>query len=98
MVCLSLSAVSACTQVPVETCRRILIDLFQAVAETSRRSAKEVKLTFKKCGNLYLFKNRELCFQMVGDDSTSSQLRLERSKLRDDISVIDSASAVLSRG
>jgi hypothetical protein len=45
-----------------------------------------------------LFKNRELAFQQSSDHSTSDELKAERNIMRDDISYIDGASAVLSAG
>ena len=59
----------------------------------------------KGFGKIYLFKNRELAFNPVDDtvdlskvDQISTNLFLERQKAREDLSFVDQASAVLSRG
>lgn len=86
------------TNVSVELCRRIITDIFQALIELSRRSSKEASLCFKNVGYLHLFKNRELAFQQSAQESCTESVRQERSQMRDDLSYIDAASAVLSAG
>ena len=53
-------------------------------------------------GCLTLYKNRELVFSQINEDSslilTNEALRDERNRVRDEISMIDAASAVLSMG
>ena len=53
-------------------------------------------------GYLTLYKNRELVFSQINEDSslilTNEALRDERNRERDEISMIDAASAVLSMG
>lgn len=55
----------------------------------------------KGAGYLHLFKNRELAYQEKStdfNDLTNQELNKFRSIERDDVSYIDTASAVLSRG
>lgn len=58
----------------------------------------------KGFGTIHLFKNRELAFNPVDDSidlgkiAGNSGLFLERQKEREDLSYIDNASAILSRG
>jgi hypothetical protein len=95
---MSFSSLAAVTEVSVEQTRRILTDIFQALVELSRRTAKEVKLHFAGSGYLYLYKNRELCFQQFEESNLPGHIRAARLAERDDLSVIDQASAVLSMG
>jgi hypothetical protein len=95
---MSFVAFSVVTSVSTEIVRRILVDIFQAVVEASRRTQKEVRLALKKTGHILLFKSRELAFQPVNSDSAPEALRIERGRMREDVSVIDAASAVLSSG
>ena len=86
-----------------------MTDIFAALIEISRKTQKEARIKFKGLGTLHLFKNRELAF-LYEDDSVaidlsaisgqkaSHDLFLARQKEREDLSFIDSASAVLSRG
>lgn len=71
----------------------------------SRKTGKEAQIKMKGFGMLYLFKNRELAFNPVDDsinlgaiDSANTGLFLARQKEREDLSFVDQASAVLSRG
>ena len=59
----------------------------------------------KGFGTLHLFKNRELAFNAEDDsinlsmiDSRNNSVFLDRQKEREDLSYVDQASAVLSRG
>ena len=84
-----------------------MTDFFASLIEISRKTQKEARIKFKGLGTLHLFKNRELAF-LFEDDSielktitgsrVSNDLFLERQKEREDLSFIDSASAVLSMG
>ena len=58
----------------------------------------------KGFGTIYLFKNRELAFNPIDESidlaslTKSNGLFLDRQKEREDLSFIDQASAILSRG
>lgn len=99
-VSMQFQAVSIATQVPTDLVKKILVDFTQALVEISRKTAKEARIQFHNTGHLHLFKNRELAFQHISADCgmTAQTLQNERDAMRDDISVIDSASAVLSTG
>ena len=82
-----------------------MTELFTALVDVSRKTNKEARLCFKGFGTLFLFKNRELAFNQVDDmvdlatlDKTNTALFVERQREREDLSFIDQASAVLSRG
>jgi hypothetical protein len=79
--------------------QRILTDFWSAFIELSRRTQQEVLLDFK-IGSLHLYKNGELLFESKTDlealqHGTPSRRNMEA---REDISVIDNASAILSAG
>jgi hypothetical protein len=87
--------------------KRILNDLFACLIETSRKTTKEARIKFKAFGTLYLFKNRELAFNQIDEvidlasiagSRASNDLFAARQREREEMSFIDSASAVLSRG
>lgn len=85
--------------------KRILTDLFTALVDVSRKTNKEARLCLKGFGTIFLFKNREIAFNKVDDmvdlstlDKTNTALFVERQREREDLSFIDQASAVLSRG
>lgn len=92
------------TSVKKDEAKKILTDLFAAFVEISRRTAKEARLSFKGFGYLHLFKNRELAFKSkeaglaVSDLKQLDDIFRARNQEREDLSFIDSASAVLSRG
>ena len=74
-----------------------MTDLFQSIIELSRRTSKECRVRIGQCGYLYLHRNRELTF--VPNMSDLDDIWATRSIMqRDDISIIDNASAVLSSG
>ena len=59
----------------------------------------------KGFGTIYLFKNREIAFNPIDEsvdlatlDKNNTTLFVERQKEREDLSFIDQASAILSRG
>lgn len=75
------------------------------MVDVSRKTGKEAHINMKGFGKIYLFKNRELAFNAIDDsidlskiDAVSTNLFLERQKAREDLSFVDQASAVLSRG
>lgn len=87
-----------------------MTEIFACLVETSRKTGKEARIKFKAFGTLYLFKNRELAFNgeesegatldlsTIAGTKISSDLFAARQREREDLSYIDSASAVLSRG
>lgn len=92
------AAISFVTGINKHQVQKILTDFFSAFIELSRRTQNEVILDFK-VGNLHLFKNGELVFESKAE--TEHQLASpwkQRLEPREDISVIDSASAILSAG
>ena len=105
LVLLSFGALSLVTSSSKEQVKRCLSDLFTALVDVSRKTGKEAQLKMKGFGTLHLFKNRELAFNPVDDsidlakiDAVSTSLFVERQKAREDLSFVDQASAVLSRG
>ena len=66
--------------------------------EISRKTSKECRLCLEKCGYLTLYKNRELCFHPNVTDAASDEIAAQRGMTRDDISILDNASAILSSG
>lgn len=72
----------------------------------SRRTAKEARINIKGCGYLHLFKSRELAYNFIDESSggTLTDLKIAddifraRNQEREDLSFIDGASAILSRG
>ena len=72
--------------------------------DVSRKTNKEARLKMKGFGTIYLFKNRELAFNPIDESidlaslSKGNGLFLDRQKEREDLSFIDQASAILSRG
>ena len=90
---LSFASISAVVSgVDTDLVRRILTDFFQYIIELSRRTQKEAKIKISNLGYLYLYRNRELAFNSSLKDSC-----IEYND-REDISLIDGASAVLSAG
>ena len=87
-----------------EQVKRLLTDIFAALIEISRKTNREARIKMKGFGTIHLFKNRELAFNPVDDSidlgkiAGNSGLFLERQKEREDLSYIDNASAILSRG
>jgi hypothetical protein len=77
--------------------QKILTDLFAAFIELSRRTQSEVILDFK-VGVLHLYKNGEIQFESKAEMDSNSPQRRQFDPAREDISVIDSASAILSSG
>ena len=101
----SFAALSLVTSSTKEQVKRILTDFFTALIDVSRKTNKEARLSMKGFGTIYLFKNRELAFNPIDDsvslaqvDKANTALFLERQREREDLSFIDQASAVLSRG
>jgi hypothetical protein len=84
--------------------RRFLTDFFVALVDVSRKTNKEARIKMKGFGTIYLFKNRELAFKVIDESidlaklDQNNVLFLERQKEREDLSFIDQASAILSRG
>ncbi len=60
------------TNIGAEQVKRILIDIFQALIEVSRRTNKEARLRFKNLGCLSLYQNRELSFQQSAESGSES--------------------------
>jgi hypothetical protein len=83
------------------TVHKILTDFWSAFIELSRRTQQEVILDFK-IGCLHLYRNGELSFESRIDSGTmdgqSAGWRRSNDNPREDISIIDSASAILSSG
>jgi hypothetical protein len=78
--------------------QKILTDFFSAFIELSRRTPSEVILDFK-VGNLHLYKNGEIIFESKSEtDMQLNSPHNKRQEAREDISVIDQASAILSAG
>ena len=82
-----------------------MTDIFTALVDVSRKTGKEARLTMKGFGTIYLFKNREIAFNPIDEsvdlatlDKNNTTLFVERQKEREDLSFIDQASAILSRG
>ena len=103
---LSFASLSLVTNSTKEQVKRILTDFFTALVDTSRKTNREARLHMKGFGTVYLFKNRELAFNPIDESidlaniekSRGSDLFLARQKDREDLSYIDQASAILSRG
>mmetsp|Transcript_8219 Transcript_8219/g.9949 ORF Transcript_8219/g.9949 Transcript_8219/m.9949 type:complete len:295 (+) Transcript_8219:152-1036(+) len=99
---ISFASLSLVTSSTKEQVKRILTELFTALVDVSRKTGKEAHIKMKGLGTLYLFKNRELAFNPIDESvdlgSIESGLFLERQKAREDLSFVDQASAVLSRG
>ena len=75
---------------------KILTDFFAALIELSRKTQSEVILDFK-LGNLHLFKNGELFFEAKSEtDSLLKDPKSHKNEVRDDVSIIDNVSAILS--
>ena len=79
------------------TVQKILTDFFSAFIELSRRTQNEVILDFK-IGNLHLYKNGEIFFESRAETDQGLNSPHRRADPREDISVIDNASAILSSG
>ena len=77
--------------------QKILTDFFSAFIELSRRTQNEVVLDFK-VGNLHLYKNGEIFFESRSETDLALNSPHRRADPREDISVIDTASAILSTG
>lgn len=95
------AALGIVTSLSEEAVRQILTDVFAALVEVSRRTTKEASLCLKGVGSLHLFKNRELAWlshDIQFDQLASEKVNQFRQQMRDDISHIDAASAVLSQG
>ena len=101
---LSFASLSLVTNSTKEQVRRLLTDLFAALVDVSRKTNKEARIKMNGFGTIYLFKNRELAFNPIDESidlaslPKSSSLFLDRQKEREDLSFIDQASAILSRG
>lgn len=102
---LSFASLSLVTSSTKEQVKRILTDFFTALVDVSRKTGKEARLVMKGFGTIHLFKNRELAFSYLDDsidlanlDKKHTDLFLDRQKEREDLSFIDQASAVLSKG
>lgn len=74
----------------------MLTDFFAAFIEISRRTQSEVLLDFK-IGRLHLYKNGCLAFEGTGESDNNKYNTLDSSSIRDDLSIIDTASAILSQ-
>lgn len=74
--------------------KQILTDFFAALIEYGRGTTHEVILNLK-IGNLHLFKNGEIAFEYNNEEEDPKK-RKERLEVREDLSVIDYASAILS--
>ena len=105
----SFGSLSMVVGIPKEQAKRIMTEFFAALIETSRKTQKEARINLKGFGTLYLFKNRELAFRhqeeahtidlgAIAGTKTSTDLFLARQREREDLSYIDGASAILSRG
>jgi hypothetical protein len=100
---LSFASLSIVTNVSKEQTKSIMTDFFAAFIEISRRTMRECRIVLKGLGVLHLFKNREIAITGFDDAYSDNALTAEellraRNKERQDLSYIDSASAVLSRG
>lgn len=84
------------TSATKEQVKRILIDLFTALVDVSRKTGKEAHIKMKGFGTLYLFKNRELAFNPLDEsidlgqiDNDSKSLFMERQRMHEDLSFVD---------
>lgn len=101
LVVLQFPSLAIVTSVSKEWTRLILTDFFAALIEVSRKTQREARVEFKGVGNLHLFKNREIALSGLEElpgQLTNEEIMRARNKERQNISFIDSASAVLSRG
>ncbi|CDW72251.1 UNKNOWN [Stylonychia lemnae] len=77
--------------------QRVLTDFFSALIELSRTTRHEVILDFK-VGNLHLKRNGELLFESKAEtDANIKNRNRDNETIRDDVSIIDTASAMLSQ-
>lgn len=90
----SLAAVAGLSQTQTQ---KIITDIFQSLIELSRRTQKEAKVRLGNCGSLVVTRSRELAFYPA-EKADESEIWSSRTYVRDDISMIDQASAVLSMG
>lgn len=102
-VVLSFASLAIVTKVTKEQAKVILTDFFAAFIEISRKTQRECRVSLKGLGALHLFKNREIALSTTEDayndnGLTSEELMRARNKERQDLSFIDSASAILSKG
>ena len=70
---LSIEAIAALAEVSVDLTKRILNDVFQELADMTRRSNREARLFIKNLGYLLVFKNRELAFQHTLQDTITAE-------------------------
>ena len=84
------------TSATKEQVKRILIDLFTALVDVSRKTGKEAHIKMKGFGTLYLFKNRELAFNPLDEsidlgqiDNDNKSLFMERQRMHEDLSFVD---------
>lgn len=84
------------TSATKEQVKRILVDLFTALVDVSRKTGKEAHIKMKGFGTLYLFKNRELAFNPLDEsidlgqiDNDSKSLFMERQRMHEDLSFVD---------
>ena len=90
----SLAAVAGLSQTQTQ---KIITDIFQSLIELSRRTQKEAKIRLGNCGSLVVTRSRELAFYPA-EKADESEIWSSRTFVRDEISMIDQASAVLSMG
>ena len=73
-VMLSFASLSLVTNATKEQVKHSLTDIFTALIDVSRKTAKEARLSLKGFGTLYLFRNRELAFNPVDESINLAQL------------------------
>ena len=94
---MSYASISAVAGLSQNQTQRIITDIFQSLIELSRRTQQEAKIKLGKCGSLVLTRSRELAFYPA-EKADESEIWSHRSYIREDISMLDQASAVLSMG
>ena len=93
---LSVSTLAMACDLSRDFANRVMTDMFRLLIEVCRTTKQEAKLDFK-FGVLRLHKNGELTLEDkdANDDDTKTEHGYGQS-IRDDISLIDTASAILS--
>lgn len=92
------------TSVSKEQAKRVLTDFFAGLIEVSRKTQKEARIEIKNFGVLHIFKNREIALSQIDESLpvfeqlTAEKILKARNKEREDLSFIDNASAILSKG
>ena len=102
MPVLNFGAIAIVSGLKADKAQTYLTDLFALLIENSRKTTKEVRMSFGSFGELILYRNGELGFNFrsSSDYSDTKSLTDLRNQAREEdmSSVIDRASAILSQG